>query len=151
MKLTNEQVRALLPHRPPFLLVDEVVDGEPGVRCVALRTLRDDDWWFAGHFPGSPVMPGVLIVEGMAQCSGFIALKILAKTDPNFDPNKPKIIYFMMIDKCKFRRPVLPGDKLEYEITVMKLSSRIAKFAGVATVNGEKAAEAEMTAMMNDK
>ena len=73
MKLTNEQVRALLPHRPPFLLVDEVVDGEPGVRCVAVRTLRDDDWWFAGHFPGNPVMPGVLIVEALAQTATIAA------------------------------------------------------------------------------
>lgn len=143
-------IMKVLPHRYPFLLVDKVTEvSETGGKGYKNVTMNEE--FFQGHFPGRPVMPGVLIVEGMAQCSGFIALKILEKTDPKFDPNKPKIILFMMIDKVKFRRQVLPGDKLDYEITVMKLSSRIAKFAGVATVNGEKAAEAEMTAMMDDK
>ena len=143
-------IMKVLPHRYPFLLVDKVTEvNDNGGKGYKNLTMNEE--FFQGHFPGRPVMPGVLIVEGMAQCSGFIALKILEKNDPKFDPNQQKIILFMMIDKVKFRRQVLPGDKLDYEITVLKLSSKLARFAGVASVNGERAAEAEMTAMMTDK
>lgn len=92
-------------------------------------------------------MPGVLIIEGMAQCSGFIALTALEKQGKS-DPSKPKQILFMMIDKCKFRRMVVPGDRLEYEIEILKLSPKIGKFKGIARVDGEVAAEAEMIAML---
>jgi 3-hydroxyacyl-[acyl-carrier-protein] dehydratase len=144
------EIMKVLPHRYPFLLVDKVTEitetGGKGYKNVTMN-----EQFFQGHFPGRPIMPGVLQIEGMAQCAGFIALKLLAKNDPNFDTTKQKLIYFMMIDKVKFRRPVLPGDKLDYEITVIKLGGKIAKFSGVTKVNGEKAAEAEMTAMMDDK
>ena len=121
MKLTHEQVLALLPHRPPFLLVDEVVDGEPGVSCVAVRTLRDDDWWFAGHFPGNPVMPGVLIVEALAQAATIAAAS--AGADASADtlpaaeaaPGGDKVGLFAGIDKIRFKRVCKPGDTLTLE------------------------------------
>jgi 3-hydroxyacyl-[acyl-carrier-protein] dehydratase len=144
------EIMKVLPHRYPFLLVDKVTEihekGGKGYKNVSMN-----EEFFQGHFPGKPVMPGVLIIEGMAQCSGFIALKILEKTDPHFDAAQGKIIYFMMIDKAKFRRPVVPGDRLDFEIEVLKLSSRIARFMGYAKVNGELAAEAEMTAMLENR
>jgi len=92
----------------------------------ALKNITKDEPVFQGHFPSKPIYPGVYIIEGMAQCSGFIALKILEKQDPvKYDPKKDKLMYFMMIDKVKFRRMVLPGDKLDYEIQVLKLSGKI--------------------------
>ncbi len=145
------EIMKCLPHRYPFLLVDRVTEiTEQGGKGYKNVTMNEE--FFQGHFPGQPVMPGVLIVEGMAQCSGYITLKILEqKPESGFDPNKKKVIYFMMIDKCKFRRPVVPGDRLEYEIEILKLSGKIGKFAGKAMVDGELAAEAEMVAMLDAK
>ncbi len=140
-----------LPHRYPFLLIDRVTEvTEEGGKGYKNITMNEE--FFQGHFPGKPIMPGVLIIEGMAQCSGFIALKVLEmKGGIDYDATKGKIILFMMIDKAKFRRQVLPGDRLDYEIKIIKLSSKVAKFAGTARVDGEAAAEAEMTAMMTDR
>lgn len=144
-----QDILKVLPHRYPILLVDRVTEvnenGGKGYKNVSVN-----EPFFQGHFPGKPIMPGVLIVEGMAQCSGFIALKIL-ESQGKVSADQEKIILFMMIDKCKFRRVVIPGDRLDYEIEVMKLSPKIAKFKGIAKVNGEIAAEAEMTAMMEDR
>ncbi len=143
------EIMKYLPHRFPFLLVDKVTEitenGGKGYKNVTMN-----EWFFQGHFPGKPIYPGVLIVEGMAQCAGFIALKILEAKNPE-NANKENLMYFMMIDKTKFRRMVLPGDKLEYEISIIKLGGKIAKFQGLAKVNGELCAEAEMTAMIDER
>ncbi len=136
-----------IPHRYPFLLVDRVTEITPsGGKGYKNVTINEN--YFQGHFPGRPIMPGVLIIEGMAQCGGYIALKLLEKDQSNI---KDMLIFFMMIDNAKFRRPVLPGDRLDYEIEILKLTARLLKIRGVGKVDGEVAAEADMTAMLTPK
>ena len=150
MKLTNEQVRALLPHRPPFLLVDEVVDGEPGVSCVAVRTLRDDDWWFAGHFPGNPVMPGVLIVEALAQAATIAAASAGAdatvETLPSAEaaPGGDKVGLFAGIDRVRFKRVCKPGDTLTLEAEIIAVHGPVGRARVKATVEGQLACRGEL-------
>ena len=154
MKLTHEQVLTLLPHRPPFLLVDEVIDGEPGVRCVATRTLRDD-WWFAGHFPGTPVMPGVLIVEALAQTATLAAASVAlqapdvdagAATLPAADaaPGGDKIGLFAGIDKVRFKRVCVPGDVLTLEAEIIAVHGPVGRAKVKATVDGQLACRGEL-------
>ncbi len=136
-------IMSVLPHRFPMLLVDRVTeireDGGKGYKNV---TINED--FFNGHFPGAPVMPGVLIVEGMAQCAGYVAIKNLMKG--GFKPEE-NVIFFMKIDGVKFRRPVKPGDRLDYDIVFLKMKEKLGVFAGKAFVDGDLACEAEMTAM----
>jgi len=136
VSLDRAQIEALLPHRPPFLLVDEVVELEPGVRCVAMRTLRDDDFWFAGHFPGNPVMPGVLIVEALAQ-----AATIAASSGGGAEG---KVGLFAGIDKVRFKRVVKPGDTLRLEAEITSVHGPVGKARCVATVDGQLACRAEL-------
>jgi 3-hydroxyacyl-[acyl-carrier-protein] dehydratase len=136
MKLDRAQVEALLPHRPPFLLVDEVLDGEPGVSCVASRTLRGDDFWFAGHFPGNPVMPGVLIVEALAQTA-----TIAAASGAEIGG---KIGLFAGIDKVRFKRVVKPGDTLLLEAQITAVHGPVGRAKVKATVGGELACRGEL-------
>ena len=136
MKLTHDQVLELLPHRPPFLLVDEVEELEPGVRCVAARTLRDDDFWFAGHFPGNPVMPGVLIVEALAQ-----AATIAAASGGDI---AGKIGLFAGIDKVRFKRVVKPGDTLRLEAEIVAVHGPVGRAKVKATVDGQLACRGEL-------
>ncbi len=141
------EIMKSLPHRYPFLLLDRVTEiTESGGKGFKNITMNEE--FFQGHFPGKPIMPAVLIVEGMAQCAGFIALKTQENTEKDF---KDKIILFMMIDKAKFRRQVIPGDRLDYEIEIIKLTPRIARFKGYSKVGGEMAAEAELTAMLTER
>ena len=140
--LTRPEIEAILPHREPFLLIDEVLELEPGERVVARKTVRADEWYLAGHFPGRPVMPGVLIVEGMAQTAGTLCIRSLP------GQVKPSLVYFLTIDKAKFRKPVVPGDVLEYHMTRIKRRKNMWWFRGEAKVAGDIVAEAELGAMI---
>lgn len=131
----------LIPHRYPFLLVDRVVELDPGERVVGLKNVTMNEAFFQGHFPGKPVMPGVLIVEAMAQTGGILAYSSVPEA-------KGKLIYFMGMDKVKFRRPVEPGDQLLMELTLIHKSSRAWKMLGKATVDGKVAVQAELTAAL---
>ncbi|NLG65829.1 MAG: 3-hydroxyacyl-ACP dehydratase FabZ [Actinobacteria bacterium] len=140
--LDRAGVEALLPHRPPFLLVDEVIELDPGVRCVARRAVRPDDWWFAGHFPGNPVMPGVLIVEALAQAGAVAALSL--------PENVGKLALFARIDKVRFKRVVRPGDTLTLTVEVIAMRAGVGRGAVLATVDGEMACRGELTFALAD-
>ena len=129
-----------LPHRYPFLLVDRIIEMEPGVRITALKNVTINEPFFTGHFPGQPVMPGVLIIEAMAQAGGVLALESGA------GDNHGQLIYFMGMDKVRFRKPVVPGDQLIFEAKILKLRSKVAKMAVTASVNNKLVAEAELMA-----
>ena len=138
-------IQRILPHRYPFLLVDKVVDINGTQSAKGLKNVTMNEPHFQGHFPGNPIMPGVTIVEAMAQTAAVMVGAALDLAD------KDLLIYFMAIDKCKFRRKVVPGDVLEMQLTTLrgKPGGKVWKFGGVATVEGEMAAEAEFTAMMD--
>jgi 3-hydroxyacyl-[acyl-carrier-protein] dehydratase len=131
----------LIPHRYPFLLVDRVLELDPGQRVVGLKNVTMNEAFFQGHFPGKPVMPGVLIVEAMAQTGGILAYS----SEPEA---KGKLMFFMGMDKVKFRRPVVPGDQILMELTLAHKSSRAWKMNGKATVDGKVAVQAELTAAL---
>ena len=134
--LTSEEIQKILPHRYPFLLVDRIVEMEPGKHIVGLKNVTVNEPFFQGHFPGKPVMPGVLIIEAMAQvgAAGILSL-------PEF---QGKIALFAGIDKARFRRQVVPGDQLRIEVNVIKLRGSVGKSEAKAYVGGEIAAEAEL-------
>ena len=136
MKLDRDQIQELLPQRPPFLLVDEVEELEPGVRCVAVRTLRDDDFWFAGHFPGNPMMPGVLIVEALAQTATIAAASA--------GEAEGKIGLFAGIDKVRFKRVVKPGDTMRLEAEIVAVHGPVGRAKVKATVDGQLACRGEL-------
>ncbi len=144
--LDIEAIQKLLPHRQPFLLVDRVVLVEPGVRLVAWKGVTMNEPFFAGHFPGKPVMPGVLILEALAQACGLLAMKSLPP-----EQVEDKITYLMSIDGAKFRRPVVPGDRLELHVEVMKRKGAVWRQRGTAVVDGQTVAEAEFLAMLADR
>jgi 3-hydroxyacyl-[acyl-carrier-protein] dehydratase len=133
----RDVIESLIPHRPPFLLVDEIVELEPGRRVVGVREVRADDWWFAGHFPERPVMPGVLTIEAIAQCG---AVAMLAQ-----EANRGRIPFFAGIDDCRFKRVVEPGDVLTLECEFVRVRGPLAKGEGRASVDGETAAQAILT------
>jgi len=142
VKLTHDQVLELLPHRPPFLLVDEVEELEAGVRCVATRTLAGDDFWFAGHFPGNPVMPGVLIVEALAQTATLAAASAGASSAAG--PMEGKIGLFAGIDKVRFKRVVKPGDTMRLEAEIIAVHGPVGRAKVKATVDGQLACRGEL-------
>jgi beta-hydroxyacyl-ACP dehydratase FabZ len=134
----------LLPHRYPFLLVDRVVSFEPKQRIVAFKNVTINEHFFLGHFPGAPVMPGVLILEALAQAGALLLLG-------EVEDRGSKLIYFTGIDEARFRRPVVPGDQLRLSMEVVKLRSRNCKMRGVAEVDGELAAEAVIMSAMVER
>ena len=140
--LDRAGIEALLPHRAPFLLLDDVVELEPGVRCVARRLLRPDEFWFAGHFPGNPVMPGVLIVEALAQAGAVCALAL--------PENAGKLVLFAGIDKVRFKRVVRPGDTLRLEVQVGAMRAGVGRGAVLATVEGQVACRGELMFALTD-
>jgi len=129
-----------LPHRYPFLLIDRIVRFVPGEEIVALKNVTMNEPFFQGHFPAKPVMPGVLIIEALAQAGGILAAEIRGSE------KQGDIIYFMGMDAVRFRKPVVPGDQLMLEARVLKMRSRVAKMAGRALVDGQLVAEAELMA-----
>jgi 3-hydroxyacyl-[acyl-carrier-protein] dehydratase len=141
--LDVEAIQRLLPHRPPFLLVDRVVELEPFKRLVALKGVTMNEPFFTGHFPGKPVMPGVLILEALAQAAALLAIESLKTSD--------KITYLMGIDEARFRKPVVPGDRLELEVVVTRQKGSVWKQRGTARVDGQIVAEAEFMAMLADR
>jgi UDP-3-O-[3-hydroxymyristoyl] N-acetylglucosamine deacetylase/3-hydroxyacyl-[acyl-carrier-protein] dehydratase len=138
------EIMSYLPHRYPFLLIDRILEFEENKRVVGIKNVTINEPFFQGHFPGHPIMPGVLLIEAMAQVGGVLALK----SDP--EPLK-KVIYFMSIDKAKFRKPVVPGDQVRFELELLKVRSTVRQFRGVALVDGNVVAEAEMMAMIVNK
>jgi 3-hydroxyacyl-[acyl-carrier-protein] dehydratase len=137
-----EQILEILPHRYPFLLVDRVVELEPGARIKAFKNVTANEEFFNGHFPGQPVMPGVLIIEAMAQAVAILGSKSIG------EDRGGRIIFLAGVDGARFRKPVKPGDRLDIEGTVIKRKAGLWKFAAVATVDGEKVAEAELMATL---
>lgn len=148
MILDVTQIQEILPHRYPFLLVDRVTDMVDGESITAYKNVSISEPVFEGHFPGHPIYPGVMILEGMAQAGGILALKSAGLSPEEI---KQKIIYFMSIDGAKFRTPVKPGDQLEYRIKVKKLRKNLIVLDGQAYVNDELVTEAELKAMVVDK
>ena len=137
LPLDRAAIEAILPHREPFLLIDEVLELEPGERVVARKRVREDEWYFRGHFPGRPVMPGVLIVEAMAQTG---AVAVLSEQE-----NRGRIALFAGIDDTRFKRIVEPGDELELECTLEQVRGPVGKGTARATVDGQLAARGTLT------
>ena len=134
-----------LPHRYPFVMVDRVLALEPGERIVTLKNVTVNEPFFQGHFPGNPIMPGVLILEAMAQSAGVLTYESLPPEKRNI------LVYFMGVDRARFRKMVLPGDQLIMEITLKKLKTKAVKAFGQARVDGQLAVEAELMASIGDK
>jgi UDP-3-O-[3-hydroxymyristoyl] N-acetylglucosamine deacetylase/3-hydroxyacyl-[acyl-carrier-protein] dehydratase len=139
-----QEIFGALPHRYPMLLVDRIVEIEPGKRIVGIKNVSINEPHFQGHFPGHPVMPGVLIVEAMAQAGGMMLMGA-------FENPGDKVVYFMSIDKVKFRRPVVPGDQIRFELEMLHFRGRNCRMSGVGYVDGKPVAEAEMMARVMDK
>ena len=144
MQLDINEIMKILPHRYPFLLVDRIIDGEHGKSCIGLKNVTINEPFFQGHFPGHPVMPGVLIIEAMAQVAGIMAY--LASDEAT----KAKVTYFMAIDNARFRKPVVPGDQLRIEVTTTMNRRGIWGVAGKAYVGDTLVTEADLKATFAD-
>jgi len=142
------EIQKILPHRYPFLLVDKITEMEEGKNVIGYKNVSISEPVFEGHFPGHPIYPGVMILEGMAQAGGILALKSSGFSEEEL---KSKVIYFMSIDRAKFRNPVKPGDRLEYRIEIIKLRKNLIVLDGKAYVGDILVAEAELKAMVVDK
>lgn len=142
--MEQAEIQALLPHRYPFLLVDRIKELEPDRRIVGIKNVTVNEPFFQGHFPGRPVMPGVLIIEAMAQVGGVLAFKSVITT------GKP-VVYLTGIDNAKFRKPVVPGDQLRFEIEVVKKRAPFWKMQAKAYVDDDVVCEAEVTAMVTEE
>lgn len=140
----SRAIQAILPHRYPFLLVDKIIEIEPRVRIVGIKQVTFNEQFFQGHFPGAPVMPGVLQIEALAQVGAILALR-------EFEDRESKIPYFSGIEKARFRRPVVPGDTLRLEVTALRVGTKIQRMLGVASVDGNVTAEAEIMSVIADR
>jgi 3-hydroxyacyl-[acyl-carrier-protein] dehydratase len=138
------EIQKYLPHRYPFLLVDAILEIEREKRIVGIKNVTINEWYFQGHFPGKPVMPGVLIIEALAQLGGFLLLQEIPDRDK-------KLLYFVAVDGARFRRPVVPGDQLRMEAKVLSWRGDFCKLDGKATVNGQLAAEGTVMCKMIDR
>ena len=138
------EILDVLPHRYPILLVDRVVELDPGKRIVALKNVTINEPYFAGHFPGHPVVPGVMLIEGMAQAGGVLLLR-------EVPDREDKLIYFIGIEKARFRRPVVPGDQVRYEVEVLHKRASTCKMSGKVLVDGKVSAEAVILSAMVDR
>ena len=136
-----EEIRSLLPHRYPFLLVDRIIELEPERRIIGLKNVTINEPFFQGHFPGRAIMPGVLIIEGMAQVGAILAIKSLP-------PGSKAVVFLAGINEARFRRPVVPGDQLRFEVETLKRRDAYWKMLGKAFVGSDVASEAEVTAMV---
>ena len=140
-----KEIMSILPHAYTFMLVDRIVEVEPGKRIVGIKNVTYNEPFFPGHFPGRPIMPGVLIVEAMAQTAGMLVFK---STD---EESRKKPVFFLGMDNVKFRKPVIPGDQLRLEIEITKHRQSIWGFKGKALVDGKLVAEAELLAMLGEE
>jgi len=138
------QIMEVLPHRYPFLLVDRIVAVEGTRKIVGIKNVTINEPFFQGHFPGHPIMPGVLIVEAMAQTGGLLLMQ-------QVPDRENKVVYFMALDGVKFRKPVVPGDQLRMEVEMLQFRGKIARMKGTATVDGQLTTEAEMMACLVDR
>lgn len=137
-------IQQILPHRFPFLLVDKIVELEPRSRIVGIKQVTINEPFFAGHFPGAPVMPGVLQIEALAQVGAILALR-------EFEDRESRIPFFSGIEKARFRKPVVPGDTLELEVKALRIGSRVQKMLGIARVDGQITAEAEIMSVIAER
>lgn len=144
MLLDVNEIQRIIPHRYPFLLVDAVLELEPGKRIVGIKNVTINEPFFAGHFPGTPVMPGVLIIEAMAQVGAILVLKDLPDREK-------KLLYFAGIDQVRFRQPVVPGNQLKLVVEILKLRPRYGKLKGEAYVGESLVAEAEVLSSIVDR
>jgi 3-hydroxyacyl-[acyl-carrier-protein] dehydratase len=140
-----KEIMSLLPHAYPFLLVDRIVEIEPGKRIVGIKNVTYNEPFFPGHFPGRPIMPGVLIVEAMAQTAGLLVFHSLPEEDHK------KTVFFLGMDNVRFRKPVTPGDQLHLELEITKRRQSIWRFKGKALVEGKVVAEGDLLAMLGDE
>lgn len=142
-RLTREQIKEIIPHRDPFLFLDEIVELVPGERAVALKAVRAEEPHFEGHFPGNPVMPGVLMIEALAQAGAVAALSL--------PENRGKLVLFAGIDGVRFKRIVVPGDTLRLEVEMTRMRGTIGKGEAMALVDGELACKATLTFMIAER